>query len=69
MYIVLEIWQPTPQEMLQTTSYSKSTRDEAMATYHYILHEAAVSSYYKHGAIVIDAEGQYIARESFTHNV
>lgn len=67
MYTVIEFWTPNKGEAQQTISYSKGTRDEAMSSYHYILHQAAVSEHYKHGALVIDGDGKYLARESFTH--
>lgn len=67
MYIVLEIWEPTPGETPQTISYPKATKDEAMSSYHYILHQAAISSHYQHGAIIMESDGRYIARECYTH--
>lgn len=67
MYIVLEIWEPTAGEIPQTMTYPKETQNEAMSSYHYLLSQAAVSQYYRHGAIVMTTDGRYLARESFEH--
>lgn len=67
MYTVIEFWTETAGAAQQTVSYTKNTKDEALSSYHYVLYLAAVSSHYKHGAIVIDNEGKYLAREVYTH--
>ena len=67
MYIVMEFWEETPEVAIQTVNYIKSTKTEAMSSYHYILHQATVSSHYKHGAVCLDDEGRTIAREFYLH--
>lgn len=69
MYTVIEFWAENANSDIQIMSYPKNNKDEAMSTYHYVLYMAAVSSHYVHGAIVIDIQGRYLARESFTHTI
>lgn len=67
MFIVLEFWTTEKDAQPQTISYMKETKDEAMSSYHLVLHQAAVSQHLKHGAIIMDDEGRYLARECFIH--
>lgn len=67
MFTVIEFWTETESSAQQIMSYAKETKDEAMSSYHYVLYLAAVSSHFKHGALVIDNEGKYIARECYKH--
>ena len=67
MLIVLELWEPTQGATPQTITYPRETQYEAMSSYHLILSQAAVSKHYRHGAIVMQTDGKYLARESFLH--
>ena len=67
MFTVIEFWTEEVGSVQQTISYAKEYNDEAMSSYHYILHQAAVSTHYKHGALIMDDEGRYLARECFVH--
>lgn len=67
MLIVLEFWETTEGATPQTMTYPKETQNEAMSSYHYILSQASVSQHYKHGALVMNTDGKYLARESYTH--
>lgn len=67
MFSIIEFWTTEAGGSQQTIVYPKSDKDEAMSSYHYVLHLAAVSAHYKHGALLIDDEGRYLARECFTH--
>ena len=67
MYTVIEFWTPNEGDAQQIMSYPKSTKEEAMSSYHYVLYQAAVSEHFKHGAICIDNEGKYLARECYKH--
>lgn len=67
MFIVLEIQEPDYGEMPQVITYIRETKTEAMATYYSILSQAAVSTYYRHTAMVITTDGKYLACESYDH--
>lgn len=67
MYIVIEFWTTEQGVTPQTVTYPRETKNEAMSTYHYILHQASVSTHYKYGALVMDDEGRYLARECYAH--
>lgn len=67
MYIILEIQEQTEGVTPNTITYTTETTDEAMSKYHYILHYAAVSNLFRHGAIVMTTDGKYIARECYRH--
>ena len=64
-YIVIELQTSDGQTANIVTK--KNTIDEAMSTYHGILASAAISSVEYHTAVVMDAEGKYIARECYKH--
>ncbi len=66
-YLVIEIWEPTDGATPQTITYPKETKDEAFSTFHYILYQAAVSSHYRHGAVLMEPDGKYLGRESYVH--
>lgn len=67
MYTVIEFWTPNKGDAQQTVAYQKNTKNEALSSYHYILYQAAVSEHYKHGAVCMDDEGRYLAREFYEH--
>ena len=67
MYTVIEFWTPTAGAEQQTVAYSKETKNEAMSTFHYVLYLAAVSEHVKHGALIMDEDGRYLARDCFEH--
>lgn len=67
MYIIIEIQEQTEGGTPNTISYTATTLDEAMSKYHYILHYAAVSELFRHGAVIMSTDGKYIARESYKH--
>ena len=47
--------------------YTESSKDSAMLKYYTILAEAVTSSVEIHTALVLDAEGRYLARDSYNH--
>ena len=65
MYIIIELQTTNGQtgNIIQT----KETLEEAMSVYHGILASAAISNVEYHTALVLDKEGQYIARECYKH--
>lgn len=66
MYYILEIQQAqdgTPANIVKTAS----SKNEALSTYYGTLAFAAISEVYIHTVVVMDAHGQYLAKESFTH--
>lgn len=67
MYYVLEI-----QDNMDGTEshlvHTANSKNEALSAYYYVLYAAAVSSVPIHTAICVDAKGQLLARESFTHS-
>jgi len=44
-----------------------TTRNQAMSIYHTILASASISEVEYHSCIVVDEQGQYLARECFKH--
>lgn len=66
MYYILEI-QEQQNGSGSVLPYTATTKESALSKWHEILMYAAISSIYHHTALVVDAEGKYIARESFTH--
>lgn len=66
MYYILEI-QEQNDGTAGTLIYKENTRNEALSKYYDILHYAAISSVPVHTAVLIENDGRYIARESFTH--
>ena len=50
-----------------STNYSFDTQAEAESKYHYILSFAAVSDVEKHGAVMYDNDGNFIASRIFKH--
>lgn len=69
MYTVIEFWTDDGATAQQTVSYPRNTKNEALSSYYYILYQAAMSNHYKHGALIIDADGKYLARECFNHPI
>ena len=67
MFIIIEIQEQTQGATPNTISYTAETIDEAKSKFHYILHYAAVSGLYRHGAVLMQTDGKYLARESFEH--
>lgn len=67
MYIVLEIQETTEGDVPNTITYTAATLNEAKSKYHYVLHYAAVSELYRHGAVLMMTDGRYIANESYIH--
>lgn len=67
MFIILEIQEQEKDSTPNTISYTADTIEEAKSKFHYILHYAAVSELYRHGAILMQTDGKYIERESFEH--
>lgn len=51
-----------------STTYSFETQAEAEAKYHYILSFAAVSDVEKHGAVMYDSNGFFIASRVYEHS-
>lgn len=45
----------------------KTDLNEAESEYHRILHYAAISSVYKHGAVIITEDDVVIKKESYKH--
>lgn len=67
MYIILEVQEETEGCVPNTITYTAETMDEAKSKYHYILSYASVSNLRRHGAIIMQTDGRYIANESYTH--
>ena len=67
MFIVLEIQEQTNGSTPNTITYTAETIDEAKSKFHYVLHYAAVSELYRHGAVLMQTDGKYLERESFQH--
>ena len=67
MLIILEIQEQKMGSEPTTITYTASSIDEAKSKFHYILHYAAVSELYRHGAVLMETDGKYLARECFTH--
>lgn len=68
MFIVLELQTTNGVTTVVTPIQTAETKNEAMSKYHGILEIAAVSTIPCHTAMVFDAEGIVIARETYTHN-
>ena len=66
MYYIIEIQESqdgVPSNIVKTAP----SRNEALSVYYSTLSFAAISEVYIHTVIVMDAHGQYLARDSFTH--
>ena len=48
-------------------TYTEQGKNEAISTWHNILHYAAVSSIYRHSCVILDSELKTVARESYLH--
>lgn len=68
MYIILEIQETTEGSTPNTITYTAETLNEAKSKFHYILHYAAVSEVYRHGAVLMMTDGRCVANESYVHN-
>lgn len=64
MFIVIEIQKNETAALLNWTF---DTRSEAEAKYHTILAAAAVSNVPKHGASLIDENGEVLKHENYSH--
>lgn len=69
MYIILEIQESTEGGTPNTITYTAETLNEAKSKFHYILHYAAVSELYRHGAVLMMTDGRYVANESYIHAI
>lgn len=67
MFIIIELQTTNGQTANIVTT--KPTKDEAMSVYHTILASASISKVEYHTAVVMDEQGQYLARECYTHKV
>lgn len=68
MYIVVEI-QIFDNRAPNVLHFEYSDRNKAFEKYHYILAEAAVSSVRTHTAVIMQADGRIIIRETFEHPI
>lgn len=67
MFIIIEIQEATYGATPGTLIFKEETQNEALSKWHEILHYAAVSTLYRHSAVVLNTEGKIIARESYMH--
>lgn len=67
MFIVMEI--QTGTEQVSTLINTYSDRNLAESKYHDILRAAAVSSVYKHGAVMLTDEGVRLKSECYIHEL
>ncbi len=67
MYIVLEIQENEYGADPATLVFKSETKNEALSKWHEILKFAAVSTLYRHSAVILDTEGKTVARESYMH--
>lgn len=67
MFIVLEIQEATYGGTPSTLVFVEEDKDHAMSKWHEILKYAAVSSLYRHSAVVLTTEGKIVATESYVH--
>ena len=66
MFIVIEI-QATNEEKVATLVFSYTNLNDAYSKYHTILSAAAISTVWKHSAVVLDDSGALLKRESYIH--
>ena len=66
MFIVLEI-QKTSETEVATLVSTEEDRNKAESKFYQVLSAAAISIIPKHSALLLDADGICIKRESFTH--
>ena len=67
MFVILEIQEATEGATPAMLTSTAETKDAALSKWHDILRFAAVSSLYRHTAIVMQTDGKYLARESYIH--
>ncbi len=67
MFIVLEIQESAFGATPAVLTFISETKNEALSKWHEILKFAAVSTLYRHTAIVLTTEGKTLARESYVH--
>lgn len=67
MFTILELQTNNGITNVVTPIKTAETRNDAFSKYHGILFAAAISSVDTHTAMIIDAEGKTIARESYVH--
>lgn len=68
MYFILETQVNKDGTGAILPAHTRTDRNEAEAKYHQILSVAAVSSVYKHGAIILDEEDFPIMYKAYTHD-
>ena len=66
MFIVIEI-QATSEESAATINTTYTDYDQACSKYHTILSAAAISTVWKHSAVLLREDGILLARETYTH--
>lgn len=67
MFIILEIQESTFGAEPATLVFKAETQNAALSKWHEILQYAAISTIYRHSAVVLNTEGKIIARESYLH--
>lgn len=68
MFIVLEIQEATYGAEPATLIFLAADQNTALSKWHEILKFAAVSTLYRHSAVVLTTEGKILARESYMHS-
>lgn len=66
MYFILET-QVTDGVGSALPIKTANTKNQAMSIYHTILASASISEVERHTCIVVDEEGNYLAKESYKH--
>lgn len=66
MYFILEI-QTSAGTGAVSPIHTANTKNQAMSIYHTILASASISEVEYHSCIVVDEQGQYLARECYIH--
>ena len=69
MYIILEIQEATPGATPATLTFVAETKEEAFSKWHEVLMYAAISTIYRHTAIIMTTDGKYLACEHYDHFV
>lgn len=67
MFVILEIQEATNGATPAVRVFTEETKDAALSKWHDILRFAAISTLYRHTAIVMQTDGKYLARESYIH--
>lgn len=66
MFIILEL-QMTDETHLAHIFHTADTYLETESIYHSMLASAAISSIYKHGAVVLTDDGEYVKHQTYMH--